>query len=222
MTSEESNAREESQHSTEETEGNGFPGPEAGERNSRQTQSSDESSDVTLDVPKLNLEEAHLQVDNLRTRISLQAELADVVKINIGVDTFLEKVELDLKGLEAQAQLKANLENVREILGRTLESLDNNPDLIENLAQSGSSGELEDVPGTARDAFEKRPGEDSEDPEDRRDQEEADERSAGEIEATDAARSKAEELGVDLSRVEGTGSRGRIVARDVLRTTKQA
>lgn len=222
MTSEESNAREESQHFTEETEGNGFPGPEAGERNSRQTQSSDESSDVTLDVPKLNLEEAHLQVDNLRTRISLQAELADVVKINIGVDTFLEKVELDLKGLEAQAQLKANLENVREILGRTLESLDNNPDLIENLAQSGSSGELEDIPGTDRDASEEHPGGNSQDPGDCGDGEETNEESTGEIEATEAARSKAEDLGMDLSRIEGTGSRGRIIAWDVLRAAKQA
>ena len=49
---------------------------------------------------------------------------------------FSKKVELDLKGLEAQAMLKANLENVRDILiGRTLESLDNNPNLIESLAQ---------------------------------------------------------------------------------------
>jgi pyruvate/2-oxoglutarate dehydrogenase complex dihydrolipoamide acyltransferase (E2) component len=34
-------------------------------------------------------------------------------------------------------------------------------------------------------------------------------------EATDAARRKAEELGVDLSRVEGSGDGGRILLRDV-------
>jgi len=37
----------------------------------------------------------------------------------------------------------------------------------------------------------------------------------GELEASDAARRKAEELGVDLSQVEGSGSGGRIIVKDV-------
>lgn len=215
MPPEESNAQEESQHSTEETVDTGTPGEEAEGRNSQQTRSTDEIPDVTLDVPTLNLEEAHLQVDNLRARISLQAELADMVRINVGVDAFLEKVELDLKGLEAQTLLKANLENVREILVRTLESLDNNPDLIESLAQAaGNSGKtLEGVAGDVAN---------EESQENQEDGEEPDEESVGEIEATDAARSKAEALGVDLAQVEGTGSGGRIIARDVQQAAKQA
>ena len=40
--------------------------------------------------------------------------------------------------------------------------------------------------------------------------------------ATPAAERKAEELGVDLSQVEGTGSRGRITAKDVREAAKQA
>ena len=188
-----------------------------------------EIPDVTLDVPELDIEEARLQVDNLRARISLQSELADMVRINVGVDTFLEKVELDLKGLRAQAMLKANLENVRDILGRTLESLDSNPDLIEKLAQSGtgSGEELEGVAGTVKDAFEKPQDENPEGQEDQEIQEdgeaqEPDEESAEETEATDAARSKAEDLGVDLARVEGTGTGGRIIARDVQQAANQA
>ncbi|HZY64861.1 MAG TPA: E3 binding domain-containing protein [Rubrobacteraceae bacterium] len=215
MPPEESNAQEESQHSAEETVDTGTPGEEAGGRNSQQTRSTDETPDVTLDVPTLNLEEAHLQVDNLRARISLQAELADMVRINVGVDAFLEKVELDLNGLEAQTLLKANLENVRGILVRTLESLDNNPDLIESLAQAaGNSGKtLEGVAGDVAN---------EESQENQEDGEEPDEESVGEIEATDAARSKAEALGVDLAQVEGTGSGGRIIARDVQQAAKQA
>ena len=38
---------------------------------------------------------------------------------------------------------------------------------------------------------------------------------AGEVQATPAAERKAEELGVDLSQVEGTGSGGRITVKDV-------
>jgi pyruvate/2-oxoglutarate dehydrogenase complex dihydrolipoamide acyltransferase (E2) component len=36
-----------------------------------------------------------------------------------------------------------------------------------------------------------------------------------EVRATPAAERRAEELGVDLSRVEGTGSGGRIIVKDV-------
>lgn len=232
MPPEEPNAQEESQHSTEATEdtedtaGTGAPGRDTENDNSQQRKSSDEIPDVTLDVPTLNLEEAHLQVDNLRTRISLQAELADIVRINVGVDAFFEKVELDLKGLEAQALLKANLENVRDILVKTLESLDDNPDLIENLTQQSSGGELEGVAGTVRNAYEKpqdeNPAQETDEAqEEDSEAQEPEEDSAGEAEATDAARSKAEELNVDLAHVEGTGSRGRIVARDVRKAANQ-
>jgi pyruvate/2-oxoglutarate dehydrogenase complex dihydrolipoamide acyltransferase (E2) component len=42
----------------------------------------------------------------------------------------------------------------------------------------------------------------------------------GEPEATEAARNKARELGVDLSGFEGTGSGGRILVRDVVKAAK--
>jgi pyruvate/2-oxoglutarate dehydrogenase complex dihydrolipoamide acyltransferase (E2) component len=41
-----------------------------------------------------------------------------------------------------------------------------------------------------------------------------------EPEATKAARKKAEELGMDLSGLEGTGSGGRIVVRDVIKAAR--
>lgn len=213
MPPEESNAQEENQQSTGETEDSEASEQQPGGGSGDHARATEETPDVTLDVPKLGLEEAHLKVDNLRARISLQSELADMVRINVGVDAFLETVELDLKGLEAEALLKANLENVREILVRTLESLDNNPDLVDSLAQmSGSSGNtLEGVAGDLGDE------EGQEDEEGAQETEEGGE----EIEATDAARSKADDLGVDITQVEGTGSGGRIIARDVQQFANQ-
>src|ERR687885_900687 len=41
-------------------------------------------------------------------------------------------------------------------------------------------------------------------------------RRQGEIEATDAARRQARELGVDLTKIEGTGADGRIIVSDVI------
>src|SRR5918998_5839797 len=64
--------------------------------------------DVLLDVPMLNVEEIDLEVEDLRARVSFQAELADLVKINIGLDVELGRVKLGIKGVEAQAQLKAS------------------------------------------------------------------------------------------------------------------
>ncbi len=229
-----SDVQEESQHSTGEPEAtgsSGSSGQQSGGGSEQDARPTEETPDVTLDVPVLNIEEARLQVDNLNVKISLQAELADMVRINIGVNAFLEKVELDLKGLEAQALLKANLDNVKDIIGRTLESLDNNPQLVESLTQggTGTGGELEGAAGTVRDAYEKPQDEEPEESENQEDQEsqedgeaqEPDEESAGEIEATDAARSKAEDLGLDLAQVEGTGSGGRITVRDIQISARQ-
>ena len=41
-------------------------------------------------------------------------------------------------------------------------------------------------------------------------------RRQGEVEATDAARRQARELGVDLTKIEGTGAEGRIIVSDVI------
>ena len=209
MPPEEPDVREESRDSIEETEGS----------NSGPSRPANDTPDITLDVPTLNLEEARLQVENLRARISLQAELADVVRINVGVDAFLENVELDLKGLEAQAVLRADLENVREILVRTLESLDGNPDLVDSLTRLAEATSNKNMEGVAGDFVGEESGgrgsRENEEEQEGGEAQEPDEESAGKIEATDAARSKAEDLGVDLSRIEGTGSGGRIIARDV-------
>jgi pyruvate/2-oxoglutarate dehydrogenase complex dihydrolipoamide acyltransferase (E2) component len=44
----------------------------------------------------------------------------------------------------------------------------------------------------------------------------------GEVQATPAAERKAEDLGVDLSEIDGTGSGGRITVKDVTEAAKQA
>ena len=72
-------------------------------------------ADVLLDVPKLNVEEVDLEVEELQVRVSLQAALADLVQINVGLEAELEEVKLVVKGVEAQAQLRARLDNVRAI-----------------------------------------------------------------------------------------------------------
>ena len=178
-------------------------------------QPASEAPDLTLDVPSLEVEELNLDVENLRARVSLHAELADMVKLNVGVEADVDKVKLEAKGVEAQLLLKAGLDNVRAILAQALDALDNNPGILEDLLQtsgetSGSAGQraLEGAAGPTEATPEQGAGGGAEDPE-------TEEEDNGEPEATEAARRKAEELGIDLSQVEGTGAGGRILHRDV-------
>jgi pyruvate/2-oxoglutarate dehydrogenase complex dihydrolipoamide acyltransferase (E2) component len=175
--------------------------------------------DLTLDVPSLAVEELNLDVENLRARISLQAELADMVKLNVGVEADVDKVKLEAKGVDAQVLLKVGLNNVRAILSQALDALDNNPEILENLLRnaeetSGGAGQvLEGAAEPIEDTQEQGAGGGTEDPETVNED-------AREPIATDAARRKAEALGINLSQVEGTGAGGRILVGDVRRAAE--
>ncbi|MFD9866557.1 hypothetical protein ACFXI8_08940 [Streptomyces niveus] len=91
--------------------------------------------DVYLDVPVLNIEEIQLNVQDLRAHVSLQAEVLDLVRLNVGADVTLGSVDLDIKGVEAQAQLKVRLHNVATIVNRVLTTIDRNPEILEQLSR---------------------------------------------------------------------------------------
>jgi pyruvate/2-oxoglutarate dehydrogenase complex dihydrolipoamide acyltransferase (E2) component len=153
--------------------------------------------DVQLDVPDLRVEEVDLEVEDLQARVSVRAELADLVKIDIVLEVELGEVKLQIKGVEAQAQLKASLDNVRAIFSEVLASLQHNPQFFrQDLGPSEATG---DTSGPRRDGDNER---------------------RGRPEATQAARKRAEELGMDLFDLEGTGSGGRIVVRDVTQAAR--
>lgn len=98
-----------------------------------------DSPDVILDVPVVKVDEIDIEVDDLRAAVSVRAELRDLVKLNVGVAARLGEVELNIQGVEAQALLKARLNNVSLILGRVLTTLDRNPTLLESVGKSVES-----------------------------------------------------------------------------------
>lgn len=87
--------------------------------------------DVLLDVPVVKVDEIDIEVDDLRAQIAVMADVRDLVEIGVGADVSLGEVELKIEGVEAQALLKARLDNVALILERVLTSLDRNPELLE-------------------------------------------------------------------------------------------
>jgi hypothetical protein len=179
-----------------------------------------EDSDVTVDVPSLKVEELMLDVENLRHRTSMQAELAAMVKLNVGVETVVDGAKLELRGVDAQTFLRARLDNVRAILSEALDTIDNNPEILQDIAriaeETAGTGEraMEGAAGAIGEVPEEEPAEDSE-------SSQAEKASADEPDATEAARRKAEEMGLDLSQVEGTGAGGRILLSDVKQAAQE-
>ena len=155
--------------------------------------------DLQLDVPSLGVEEIELEVEDLQVHLSIQAELADLVKIKVGLDAELGEARLGIKGVEAQAQLKARLDNVRAIFGEVLASLQHSPQFFRQDSKEGTEVEADDalIPPAREEA-----------------------EPPGEQQATEAAARRARELGVDLSGLQGTGAGGRIVVRDVTRAAE--
>jgi pyruvate/2-oxoglutarate dehydrogenase complex dihydrolipoamide acyltransferase (E2) component len=213
LSAEGSGPQETKESTPEKTSERAIPGQEYDGRLIDQgDQPGSEDADVTLDVPSLKVEELMLDVENLRHRTSMQAELADMVKVNVGVETVIDGAKLELKGVDAQTFLRAKLDNVRAILSEALDTIDNNPEILQDIAriskETAGTGErvLEGAAGAIGEVPEEENGENSDG---------SQTESADKPDATDAARSKAEEMGLDLSQVEGTGAGGRILLRDV-------
>jgi hypothetical protein len=93
----------------------------------------DQQPDVLLDVPTLKVDEIHLEVDNLQARVSLMAQVLNLLTLQVGADVSLGKVVLDIKGVEAAAVLKVRLDNVAAIIDSVMTTIDNNPQILEDL-----------------------------------------------------------------------------------------
>ncbi len=162
-----------------------------------------DDTDVVLDVPVLKVEELDLEVEELRAHISARAELAGFLNIDVGVNAYVDGLKLSIKGVEAQVQLKVKLERILGSIDRALEAIDNNPDILDRDRGPRDTDRREDrAPPRELTAG---PTDDGDAPQE-----------AEEIPATPAARKKADELGMDLSGIEGTGADGRVLVRDVL------
>ena len=113
--------------------------------------------DVLLDVSELEVDKIHLKVRGLRAHVSVLAELASLVNLQVGVDARLDLVELEIEGVRAKVLLKVRLDNVRAILVHALDTVAEHPEILETLTRAldelltgtlgNAVGALEDVLG---------------------------------------------------------------------------
>jgi hypothetical protein len=126
--------------------------------------SADVQPDVLLDIPVLKVEEINLEVEDLNAHVCLQAEVLSLLKLHVGADVSLGHVSLDIKGVDAVAQLKVRLDKVAAIIDRVMGTIDENPQILTELAHGvgeavsgigeGAGGALEEVSEAAGSAVE--------------------------------------------------------------------
>src|SRR3712207_5817223 len=78
--------------------------------------------DVLLDVSELEVEKITLEVAGLRAHVSILAQLANLVNLQVGVDARLNRVKLVIEGVRAKVLLKVWLDEVRAILEKDRKS----------------------------------------------------------------------------------------------------
>lgn len=135
----------------------------------------------------------------------LDARQLKVEEIKLGLANLLS---LELKNLEAELLLKADLEEVVTVLRHLVSTLEERPELLERLLNTLAFTVEEAAEVAADGAGYSGNG--------------ADRRGIKEREVTDAAAKKAGELGVDLSCVAGTGQNGRVLVGDVEEAAAEA
>jgi hypothetical protein len=94
-----------------------------------------EEPDVLLDVTELEVDRLTLEVEDLRAHVSLMAELANLLRLSVGVDARLDRVKLEIQGVEAKVLLKVRLEHVRAILEKALETIAEQPEILRILSR---------------------------------------------------------------------------------------
>ena len=86
--------------------------------------------DVILEVPELAVDSIGLTVANVRAHVALDANAMNLVQVTAGVDVGIQQVQLGIVGVLAEAYLYVDLDNVARIVGRVVQTLDRNPEIL--------------------------------------------------------------------------------------------
>jgi len=90
-------------------------------------------ADVYLHVPNLSVQSISLIVEKLNVSLDLDLKVASLVQLSAGVSATIEEVNLTITGVKAEVELIVHLDNVVTIVGETLKTINNNPQLVTGL-----------------------------------------------------------------------------------------
>jgi hypothetical protein len=86
-----------------------------------------------------------MEVESLQSQVAVEARLGELLHLHVGAEVVAEGVALEIKGVEAQAQLKARLDKVMAIIERTLKTVDAHPEVLTDLAPPDSAGAVREL-----------------------------------------------------------------------------
>ena len=102
----------------------------------RRTTSPNDPADVVLDIPRVHVESVVLDVRDLHAHVSLDARVGNLVRLIAGADAGIDKVRLEINGVDAEVYLVVRLDRVAEMVERTLATIDKNPEAISRVLQT--------------------------------------------------------------------------------------
>jgi hypothetical protein len=92
--------------------------------------------DVLVDIPNLSVEDVRLDVQSVHVQVALDARVANLLTVNAGADAGIERVRLQISGVGAEARLIVRLDKVEQIIDRTLQLIDNNPEILRSVLKA--------------------------------------------------------------------------------------
>ena len=92
--------------------------------------------DVVLVIPNVCVEKIYLKVDSLTARLALNAQVANLLRVNAGADVLIGNVDLTIQGVRAQALLLVDLDDVVHAVDQTLTFVDNHPEVVNQLTST--------------------------------------------------------------------------------------
>jgi hypothetical protein len=89
--------------------------------------------DVVLDIPNVCVGRIFLRVDSVTATLSLNAQVANLLRVQAGADIHIGNVDLTIQGVQARALLLVDLDDVVHIVDQTLTFIDNHPEVVNQL-----------------------------------------------------------------------------------------
>jgi hypothetical protein len=95
--------------------------------------------DVEIDVERLRSDSLRVSADYLVLNLRLNADVADLLHIDAGLEVRVDSVTVETHGTEAAAQARLYLDVVTDLLSEALQVIDDHPELAGAAPTSGSN-----------------------------------------------------------------------------------
>lgn len=95
--------------------------------------------DLKVDLDKLTLDEVSIELEDLSASLDLKVSVANFVNVQASASAHLGKTTVEVKGLDVEAHLGVDINNVTRVVETTLKTLAENPEILKVLEKTVES-----------------------------------------------------------------------------------